>query len=580
MRSQAVFTASARGVAPAQSHWQVQLPGESSWIDAESALPYQVVSTSGTLTLSTVTLQQDGLRVRLRARSAPGSVLTSNPARLTVVPEPTSITWQDLPIDYGYTLNTLSFHPQLELVPARDRYSLTISSEDPDMRVLPVGRHRLTATYSATGLGHATTQLTFWVTVRPVQVELVPYRLKATAGSAWNTPLLLVAGALQQTFGTEWRVPPRVLTEATRSSPPGDYRVWVEGGEDENYQVRRRHEQVITLLPEEQPVRLFEHYGNTVDFIETGSTLVQLTDDDRKYHPFPNRAGFRYNGIGSRIHVAASTSYASPAFSLEAWILPLGLGTADAMGRVPILWRGAPSPSGLSWSPASGKVTFDVWTSAGRRSLTSPGRLTVGMLAHVASTYTATTGTAVLYINGSKVAEASGWGAPQETSVPLFIGGFDSPSSRAFFQGEIYAPVLFGRALHAVEVRQYAKSGIDSTSVPFLGGLTHIGGYWRSLPWFGRFYAGPESPWIYHQQHGWIYARLHEASLLNPAFYYFDHKAAAAGHFDWAYASEKHYPWVYVRIPNGEQHWWRFDVSSKPGQRRFTNHLGQWVLMQ
>ena len=70
------------------------------------------------------------------------------------------------------------------------------------------------------------------------------------------------------------------------------------------------------------------------------------------------------------------------------------------------------------------------------------------------------------------------------------------------------------------------------------GGKSGTG--WKYLDWFGYFWVDETPPWIYHYQHGWVYA--YGESTNSIWFYTLD--------LGWFWTSDSYYPWIYV-LNNG-----------------------------
>jgi hypothetical protein len=81
-----------------------------------------------------------------------------------------------------------------------------------------------------------------------------------------------------------------------------------------------------------------------------------------------------------------------------------------------------------------------------------------------------------------------------------------------------------------VDIGAYEAQGRPSLWV----GSADLGGGWRRLDWFGAFWD-PGSGWIYHAEHGWMYALADTTSSI--WFYTFD--------LGWLWSGSWAYPWLW-----------------------------------
>jgi hypothetical protein len=80
---------------------------------------------------------------------------------------------------------------------------------------------------------------------------------------------------------------------------------------------------------------------------------------------------------------------------------------------------------------------------------------------------------------------------------------------------------------------------VDNVAVAQIGGRwdgsVHLAGGWAWSPWFGYFYV-PLDPWVYQQEHGWVYAFGNDPSSVT----FWDSEMA-----DFWWTSSTQYPYLY-----------------------------------
>ena len=77
---------------------------------------------------------------------------------------------------------------------------------------------------------------------------------------------------------------------------------------------------------------------------------------------------------------------------------------------------------------------------------------------------------------------------------------------------------------------------IITTESGLWSGATDLGDGWKYLDWFGYFRVDETSPWIYHNDHGWVYTYGEDTSSI--WFYTLD--------MEWIWTSDSVYPWIYI----------------------------------
>ncbi|MDY6971657.1 MAG: SBBP repeat-containing protein [Thermodesulfobacteriota bacterium] len=75
-----------------------------------------------------------------------------------------------------------------------------------------------------------------------------------------------------------------------------------------------------------------------------------------------------------------------------------------------------------------------------------------------------------------------------------------------------------------------------TVTIDLWSGATDLGDGWKYLDWFGSFWVDENSPWIYHSEHGWVYA--HGKNTSDIWFYTIE--------LDWFWTSAMAYPMIYV----------------------------------
>ena len=87
----------------------------------------------------------------------------------------------------------------------------------------------------------------------------------------------------------------------------------------------------------------------------------------------------------------------------------------------------------------------------------------------------------------------------------------------------------------------------SASKADFATAGSDIGGGWRSLDWFGYYYA-TTAGWLYHLNHGWIYPVV--TSFESVWFYSPTH--------DWLWTTQTAYPWTWFHTGQS----WKYYISS------------------
>jgi hypothetical protein len=180
---------------------------------------------------------------------------------------------------------------------------------------------------------------------------------------------------------------------------------------------------------------------------------------------------FSFNGVDADVKVPASSSLdvgLAAGFTIELWIKPADLSLARPM---------------VEWNSGEGSVPYGVhfWTSEQLPWGTGPGCLFANLIdiygdshyfssdggllttvafQHVALTYVQATGLAVMYLNGSAVAQQNLGSFTPQTSSDLYLGFRPAGLSIAYrWVGQMDEVSLYGRALSAAEIQGIYAAG-------------------------------------------------------------------------------------------------------------------------
>ena len=111
-----------------------------------------------------------------------------------------------------------------------------------------------------------------------------------------------------------------------------------------------------------------------------------------------------------------------------------------------------------------------------------------------------------------------------------------------------------------------STDGAKASSVSgYFPGAKKLEGGWKELPWFGSFWD-QEFPWIYHAEHGWLYA----GGTGGASMWFYDLQTG------WWWTNEQHYPYVYLDSVKD----WIFYQKNAQSKNRFFylfNDGGNWV---
>jgi hypothetical protein len=205
--------------------------------------------------------------------------------------------------------------------------------------------------------------------------------------------------------------------------------------------------------------------GNVLDECGTNNGTVMGTVT---YAPGKVGQALSLNGANGAVSVHASGTSnvgTNSGFSVDFWVNP-----TDLQPRPLLEWNTGLGPQTFLWSSMSvtnggggpGCLCADLHDSSGRdHILTTPaGLLATGTFQHVALTYSQTTSNAVLYLNGTVVAQGLLGSFVPLTTANLYLGvrvaGAGSP---AYFSGLLDEVDLFSRALSAAEVQALCNAG-------------------------------------------------------------------------------------------------------------------------
>ena len=111
-----------------------------------------------------------------------------------------------------------------------------------------------------------------------------------------------------------------------------------------------------------------------------------------------------------------------------------------------------------------------------------------------------------------------------------------------------------------------SSAGVKASSVSgYFPGAKKVEGSWKDLTWFGTFWD-QEFPWIYHTEHGWLYA----GGTGGASMWFYDLQTG------WWWTNEQYYPYVYLDSIKD----WVFYQSHKESNSRFFylfSDGGKWV---
>ena len=114
-----------------------------------------------------------------------------------------------------------------------------------------------------------------------------------------------------------------------------------------------------------------------------------------------------------------------------------------------------------------------------------------------------------------------------------------------------------------------AKASSDgakaSSASGFFPGARKIEGDWKELSWFGTFWD-KEFPWIYHAEHGWLYA----GGTGGASMWFYDLQTG------WWWTNEQYYPYVYL---DSVKDWVFYQPNTQSKSRFFYlfSDGGNWV---
>ena len=90
-----------------------------------------------------------------------------------------------------------------------------------------------------------------------------------------------------------------------------------------------------------------------------------------------------------------------------------------------------------------------------------------------------------------------------------------------------------------------------------------LGNGWKSFDWFGNFYDKTNTPWMYHENLGWLYR---EGETVDDTWLWSEK-------WDWAWTSDLVYPYLSQSTGN-----WLFYLSGSSNPSRFFDYgLGNWT---
>jgi hypothetical protein len=92
---------------------------------------------------------------------------------------------------------------------------------------------------------------------------------------------------------------------------------------------------------------------------------------------------------------------------------------------------------------------------------------------------------------------------------------------------------------------------------------TDLGNGWKSFDWFGSFYEGTNTPWIFHESLGWLYR---EGDTVDDTWFWSEK-------FEWGWTSDLIYP--YFSRPSGH---WLFYLSGSVNPTQFYDYgINSWT---
>ncbi len=231
---------------------------------------------------------------------------------------------------------------------------------------------------------------------------------------------------------------------------------------------------VLTILPalpcDAPPPGLVSWWrgeGDASDFAGENNGVLQ---GDVSFVPGEVGQAFSFDGTTADVEVPASASLnvgSGPGLTVEAWVKPAGLSAGGPL----VEWNSGsgPEPFGvhfwasqpLPYGGGPGCLYADVIDSGGGyHYFTSPGGLlTTQAFQHVALSYNKANGAAVIYLNGTNVAQASLGSFTPQTAYPLYLGVRPAGAGAARFAGEMDEVGLYARALSAAEIQAIYAAG-------------------------------------------------------------------------------------------------------------------------
>ena len=207
--------------------------------------------------------------------------------------------------------------------------------------------------------------------------------------------------------------------------------------------------------------------GNALD--QTGVN-DGLLEGPVSFAPAEVGKGFVFDGTNAYVKVPASPSLdvgPGPGFTVEGWIKPSDLSERpivewnSGLTTVPYgahLWMSSSPPNGNG--PGCLYANLTDTNQASHTIASAGGLLTTDSFQHVALTFSRTNGSAVLYLNGASVAQATLGSFVPKTDADFYLGTRIAGSAENhFWYGLMDEMTLYERALSATEIQAIYHAG-------------------------------------------------------------------------------------------------------------------------
>ena len=207
--------------------------------------------------------------------------------------------------------------------------------------------------------------------------------------------------------------------------------------------------------------------GNALD--QTGVN-DGLLEGPVSFAPAAVGKGFVFDGTNAYVKVPASPSLdvgPGPGFSVEGWIKPSDLKERpivewnSGLTTVPYgahLWMSSSPPNGNG--PGCLYANLTDTNEASHTIASAGGLISTDSFQHVALTFSRTNGSAVLYLNGASVAQATLGSFVPKTAADFYLGTRIAGSAQNhFWAGLMDEMTLYDRALSETEIRAIFNAG-------------------------------------------------------------------------------------------------------------------------